>query len=241
MRTRWVMAMLCRRKMQAGPTSPCSTEYPCIGEVCATSSTSSGSPAPEPGAPERGFPSCGWSRRQRGGGAKQGPPPAPAAAPRGVTALPYLGEPPLRGLGAVAHGWGLPPCRRTCLAPGGLAGADRGAATEDLRFLWNIWGYAGQARGGGCRARVHNPPDYFPLQMWAAAQLFPSPAASLRGHAGSPARTVPRPCPRRRLPAQKRGAAGTPAPRQPADAPWGMHLYGLISPGSPQCRGCRDP
>lgn len=43
---------------------------------------------------------------------------------------------------------------------GGLAGADRGAATGDLSFLWNIWGYAGQARGGGCRARVHNPPDY---------------------------------------------------------------------------------
>lgn len=202
MRTRWVMAMLCRRKMQAGPTSPCSTEYPCIGEVCATSSTSSGSPAPEPGAPERGFPSCGWSRRQRRGRAKQGPSPPPAAAPRGVTALPYLGEPPLRGLGAVAHGWGLPPCRRTCLAPGGLAGADRGAATEDLRFLWNIWGYAGQARGGGCRARVHNPPDYFPLGR-------PAPDVGSRP-AVPQSRSLPARA--RRIPGMHRASALSPPP-----------------------------
>lgn len=82
---------------------------------------------------------------------------------------------------------------------GRLAGADRGAATGDLRFLWNIWGYAGQARGGG--GGVGAAPACIILriilrsaallQMWAAAQLLPSPADFLRGHAESPAPTVP--------------------------------------------------
>lgn len=196
--------MLCRRKMQAGPTSPCSTEYPCSGGVCAASSTSSGSPVPEPAAPERGFPSCEWSGHQWQGGGKHGPPPPPlpAAAPRGIPARPYFWEPSLRGLGAVAHGWGLPPRHRTCLAPGGLAGADRRAATGDLRFLWNIWGYAGQARGGGCRARAHNPPDYSPLGR-PAPDVGSRPAVpQSRSH---PARA-------RRIPGTHRAPALSPPP-----------------------------
>lgn len=81
--------------------------------------------------------------------------------------------------------------------------------------------------------------------MWGAAQLFPGSPASPWGHSvpspPSSARPYPGPLPCRRLPAQKRGAAGAPAPHRPTNTPWGSRCLGWADPGYRRCRVPHTP
>lgn len=134
----------------------------------------------------------------------------PSRDPLLLLLLPHEVSQPCRTLGSRRSGvlvqlpmaGGCPRAAGHAWPRGGLAGADRGAATEDLRFLWNIWGYAGQARGGGCRARVHNPPDYFPLGR-------PAPDVGSRP-AVPQSRSLPARA--RRIPGMHRASALSPPP-----------------------------